>query len=264
VDRPGCSKSRILNTKPDALANPSSSYSIFPLGDSAITLDLGNCIDEQRNITVLALYEWLRAQPVPGILDIIMAYSSVSLFYDLTLLGAGQGYRRMEELLQQAWKEAGTAVMQPSPGAGSRLWELPVCYEGEYAPDIGSVAGQRGLSTADVVALHTGVIYRVYMIGFLPGFPYLGSVDERLQVSRKDQPVTVKAGGVGIAGMQTGIYTLNSPGGWPIIGRTPVRFFEPHSDPPVRIRTGDRVRFYPVTPAGFKDFSSVPDSKPFH
>lgn len=263
MDRPGCSKSRILNTKSDALANPSTLYSIFPLGDSAITIDLGNCIDEQRNMTALALYEWLQAQPVPGVLDIIMAYSSVSVFYDPAALGTEEGYPRMEELLQNAWKEAGATVdLSPAGGAG-QLWELPVCYEGEYAPDIASVAEQRGLSAGDVVALHTAVTYRVYMIGFLPGFPYLGSVDQRLQVSRKEQPVPVRAGGVGIAGMQTGIYPLNSPGGWPIIGRTPVRLFEPHSDPPVRIRSGDWVRFYPVTPADFNRWSGVPDSKPF-
>ena len=263
MDRSCCSKSRILTTKSDALAYQSSLYSIFPLGDSAITIDLGNFIDEQRNMTALVLYEWLRAQSVPGVLDVIMAYSSVTVLYDPAALGTEEGYPRMEELLQRAWKEAGAAVVLAPAGGDSRLWQLPVCYEGEYAPDIRSVAEQRGLSAGDVITLHTAVTYRVYMIGFLPGFPYLGSVDERLRVSRKEQPVPVRAGGVGIAGMQTGIYTLNSPGGWPIIGRTPVRLFEPHSESPVRIRSGDWVRFYPVTPADFGSWSGVPDSKPF-
>ncbi|HXB06215.1 MAG TPA: 5-oxoprolinase subunit PxpB [Puia sp.] len=249
------------------MASPSSDFSIYPLGDSAITIDLGNSIDDQRNRTALALYEWLRAHPFPGLQDIIMAYSSVSVFYDLSALaaaegrGAGEVYSRLEEMLRLAWKEVAKDI--PAVDAGGQLWELPVCYEGEYAPDIGFVAEQQGLSAGEVVELHTAVVYRVYMIGFLPGFPYLGTVDERLRVSRKPEPVAVRAGGVGIAGMQTGIYSLNSPGGWQIIGRTPVRLFEPHGDPPILVQAGDRVQFYPVSSAEFRAWSGVPASKPF-
>ena len=246
------------------MADLSASYSIFPLGDSAITIDLGNCIDEQRNRKALALYEWLRAQPVPGIRDIIMAYSSVSVFYDLSIVGSEDGgaYPRMEALLRRAWEEAVPGT-EAATREGGLLWELPVCYEGEYAPDLEWVAKQQTLSADKVVELHSALLYRVYMIGFLPGFPYLGIVDERIRVSRKPQPVPVRAGGIGIAGMQTGIYPLNSPGGWAIIGRTPVRLFEADADPPVQIRSGDWIRFYPVSSADFKDWSGVPRSKPF-
>jgi inhibitor of KinA len=102
------------------------------------------------------------------------------------------------------------------------------------------------------------MVYRVYMVGFLPGFPYLGTLDERLCMHRKPQPVNVPAGGVGIAGMQTGIYSLNSPGGWQIIGRTPVKLFDPAADPPVRLQAGDQVRFYPVSPEEYRQWSGRP------
>jgi inhibitor of KinA len=127
-----------------------------------------------------------------------------------------------------------------------------VCYEGAYAPDLEDVARQQGLSVREVIELHCAGVYRVYMIGFLPGFPYLGAVDQRLEVPRKPRPVPVAAGGVGIAGKQTGIYPLNSPGGWSIIGRTPVRLFDSQTDPPVRLQTGDRVEFYPIPTEEFR------------
>ena len=130
--------------------------------------------------------------------------------------------------------------------------------EGEYAPDLEWVATQKGLSPEEVIGLHVAELYRVYMIGFLPGFPYLGTVDERLRLPRKAQPVNVVAGGVGIAGMQTGIYPLNSPGGWQIIGRTPLILFDLAMDPPIRLQAGDQVQFYAVSSADFRDLSGRP------
>jgi inhibitor of KinA len=240
------------------------SYSIFPLGDSAITIDLGNCIDEQFNIKTIAIQDWLQARPFPGRFDVIAAYSSVTVFYDpaeafLAGVGGSKGiYAWLEGLLRQAWEETAFARAGTSdaPGGGpERLIEIPVCYEGEYAPDLPSVAAQKGVSPEEVVGLHTSAAYRVYMIGFLPGFPYLGRLDDRLGISRKQRPEAVRAGGVGIAGMQTGIYPLNSPGGWWIIGRTPVRLFDAGSDPPVLLRSGDQVRFRAISAAEFKRLS---------
>ncbi|HLZ89091.1 MAG TPA: carboxyltransferase domain-containing protein, partial [Puia sp.] len=158
------------------MADPFSSYSIFPLGDSAITIDVGNCIDEQHNIKALAVHDWLQAHRFPGVLDIIMAYSSVSVFYDPAVVAASgvNGpigvFNWLEGLLERAWKEAGAAAGcgeggdEESPaGAGggadgtgddARLIRIPVCYEGEYAPDLGWVAAQKGLSPEAVVDLH--------------------------------------------------------------------------------------------------------------
>jgi inhibitor of KinA len=222
-----------------------SSPSIYPLGDSALTLDLGNCIDEQLNTRALAICDWLGAHPLDGIMDRIVAYSSVSVFYDPT-----QVYDRkaISEWLLEAWKQTSTAL---PPGDKGREVSVPVCYEGEYAPDLEAVARQKGLSLREVIDLHCSAEYRIYMIGFLPGFPYMGKIHPRIEVPRKMRPVPVIAGGVGIAGMQTGIYPLNSPGGWQIIGRTPLHLFNRHADPPVLLHTGDRVRFYPVSTAEF-------------
>ncbi|HEY4061500.1 MAG TPA: 5-oxoprolinase subunit PxpB [Puia sp.] len=257
--------------------NLSTPFSIFPLGDSAITIDLGNHIDNQLNKKALALHDWLQAHRFPGVMDIIMAYSSVSVFYDPVIVRSGKGNCPngvsffLRGLLEEAWEAVGGMadgggrkeevggkemdgmgpVMKGNGNGvtvvGGHFFRIPVCYEGEYGPDLGWVAREKGLSPEEVIAYHHSIIYQVYMIGFLPGFPYMGKTDMRLEIPRKDRPVPVVAGGVGIAGMQTGIYPLNSPGGWQIIGRTPSKLFDPASDPPVRLQAGDHVQFYPIS-----------------
>jgi inhibitor of KinA len=253
------------------------SYTIFPLGDSAITIDLGNHIDEQLNSKALAIQGWLEARSFPGVLDIIVAYSSVSVFFDPVLVREQEGPCRegalacMRKLLEMAWQGSsgegggesgneggeGSTVTERTtedPGGQGRLLRIPVCYEGEYAPDLESFAELAGIPPGELIQLHTAPIYRVYMIGFLPGFPYLGKVDEKLRAPRKPRPVAVKAGGVGIAGNQTGIYTLNSPGGWQIIGRTPVPLFDPSAQRPARLRIGDSIQFCPISTGEFGHF----------
>lgn len=270
-----------------AVAEPKPSYQLFTLGDSAITIDLGNCIDDQLNSQALALYDWLEAHRFPGVLDIIVAYSSVSVFYDPLVLRAG-GITGMDTVadwmgnwLARAWRETEAGQAEIGEGSlrssaeereighvsksqghhrsdGKPTVSIPVCYEGEYAPDLDWVAREKGLSVQEVVSIHSNGVYRVYMIGFLPGFSYMGILDERIQLARKPQPVPVMAGGVGIAGLQTGIYPLNSPGGWQIIGRTPMRFFDAAEDPPVRLKTGDKVRFCPISVGEFRRLSGRP------
>jgi inhibitor of KinA len=231
--------------------------SIFPLGDSAITIDLGNHIDDQLNRKALALHDWLQAHRFPGVVDIIVAYSSVSVFYDPVNVRSGKKGCSggvsfcLRELLQGAWAAVGkdTEEWVEQENEGNRaghFFRIPVCYAGEYAPDLEWVARLKGIRMEEVIRLHYSTIYQVYMIGFLPGFPYLGRIDARLEVPRKERPVPVISGGVGIAGVQTGIYPLNSPGGWQIIGRTPTRLFNPANDPPVHLQAGDRVQFYPI------------------
>jgi inhibitor of KinA len=213
-------------------------------------------------------------------LDIIVAYSSVSVFYDPAGVRAGAASANsgnagvsghsgasansvtsaadfVEALLMRAWAETVSAGSGPAVER-AHSFRIPVCYQGRYAPDLEGLAGQLGLRTQEIIELHFAEVYRVYMIGFLPGFPYLGTVDKRLQVPRKGRPVPVQAGAVGIAGGQTGIYPLNSPGGWSIIGRTPLKLFDPEADPPVRLQTGDRVQFYPISPREFEGLSGRP------
>jgi inhibitor of KinA len=241
--------------------NPSTSFSIYPLGDSAITIDLGNSIDEQLNRQALAIHDWLQAHRFPGLVDIIIAYSSVSVLYDPAIVRAskancpGGAYGWLRGLLEQAGKERTREGAADTRSASSVVgnavkghsFRIPVCYGGEYGPDLEWVARQKELPAEGVIRIHHSCSYRIYMVGFLPGFPYMGKIDSRLEVPRKDRPVPVMGGGVGIAGIQTGIYPLSSPGGWQIIGRTPMRLFDWQTDPPIRFQCGDDVAFYPIS-----------------
>jgi inhibitor of KinA len=226
--------------------------SIFPLGDSAITMDLGDRIDEELNSKALAIREWMTAHPVPGIQDIIVAYGSVTVFYDpLEVMAGGEPmaggpFGFLREMLKQAREQAA-----PLPAGNGKPISVPVCYGGRLGPDLEPVSAIKSISQEEIIELHSSRIYRVYMVGFLPGFAYLGQVDPRLDMPRKAAPVPVMAGSVGIVGSQSGIYPLNSPGGWHIIGRTPVKLFDPLAELPIRLKTGDHVQFFPVSPDEF-------------
>ncbi len=230
---------------------------IFPLGDSAITIDLGGRIDQELNGKALAIREWLGSRRIPGVQDIIVAYSSVTVFYDPVEVVAGYealvdgGFGRMKNILEQAREEA-----VPVEAGDSTPISVPVCYGGRFGPDLEAVSGTKGISPEELIHLHSSRVYQVYMVGFLPGFPYLGKIDEKLDMPRKAAPVPVLAGSVGIVGPQSGIYPLNSPGGWHIIGRTPLRLFDPLAATPIRLRTGDRVQFVPIAPGEFEELTA--------
>ena len=219
---------------------------IFSLGDTAAIIDLGNRMDHALNQKVFAMQQWLQAHPFPGITDLIPAYCSLTVLYDPVLVRkqvhpATTVFEWVRVKLQEAWEQSGE-----SPAGEAVLHRIPVCYEPPYGMDLAALATEKQLSVPAIIDLHTARRYRVYMIGFLPGFAYLGPVDEQLITPRKPQPVTVPAGSVGIAGAQTGIYPLSSPGGWTIIGRTPLKLFDPHAETPVPLKAGDEVQFFAV------------------
>jgi len=220
-----------------------------------MTLDLGALIDERLNRKALAVAAWLEEHSFAGLQDIIVAYSSVTVFYDPVMAGIRQPdwadgvYKYVGQLMEEAWMATGTS--EPLFAAGEPV-RIPVCYGGSYGPDLEELCRDKSMTAEDIIQLHCSPVYRVYMVGFLPGFPYLGRVDPRLETGRKQRPVSVTAGGVGIAGNQTGIYPVNSPGGWQIIGRTPTRLFDPVTTPPVKLSIGDRVQFYSVSPEEFR------------
>jgi len=230
------------------------SYSITPLGDSALTVDFGNIISDEMHSKVLLLIQALEKAGLPDIIDVVPAYSSVSVFYDgIALLkrhnnksAFGFMSEQMEALLSQSVK---TDV------ADFRFIEVPVCYSRKYGLDLVEISEQTKLSVDEIIHLHTAKTYKVYMIGFLPGFAYMGNVDESIAVPRKPEPRTkIEAGCVGIAGKQTGIYPLASPGGWQIIGRTPIKLFDTKKDEPVFFRAGDEVQFYSITENEFDNY----------
>ena len=222
-------------------------YRIFSLGDGALTIDLGNTISEQYNRKVLAMQHWLEHHPFTGLLDIIPAYSSLTVLYDPIMvkkqyLIAGTVAAWVSGQLENAFRDSGEQM----PVAAVTV-EIPVCYDNQTGMDLDAMARQKKLSAEELIRLHTAVLYRVYMIGFLPGFSYLAEVDPLLVTPRKARPVSVLPGSIGIAGAQTGIYPLGSPGGWNIIGRTPVKLFDPSSPGVVKLKAGDNVRFYAIT-----------------
>ncbi len=237
---------------------PDAPYHIFPLGDSAITIDFGNCIDEGINQEVIARFNQLRQHPWPGMIEAVPAYSSLTIHYDVQALkkkmSAGHTvYEWMEQQLRQQMKHSIQYKEEKE-----RVINIPVCYEEEFAWDIQQLAAKKNIAVNEVIQIHTSKTYKVYMLGFLPGFTYMGEVDEKITIPRKPQPANIEAGSVGIAGKQTGIYPLSSPGGWQIIGRTPVKLFDVTRDEPTLLKAGDRVQFYSITKEEFYEFQNTP------
>ena len=232
------------------------SFRIYSLGDQAITVDWGNSIDPDRNDRVYALFQYFKRKPLPGMHDLVPAYSSLSILFDPEAVWRHAPGILPSETLREELEQA-VRTLDLAPAGPARHIRIPVCYHPSLAPDLESVAARSGLRPEAVVALHTSREYRVYMLGFLPGFAYLGSVDARIAAPRLAAPrVQVPTGSVGIAGEQTGIYPLESPGGWNLIGRTPVRMFDPGQSPPTLLLPGDRVRFEAISLQQFHRYAT--------
>ena len=216
-------------------------------GDSAILVEIGEGIDPDVNARAVVLAERLRADPPAGVHDVIATFRSVAVFFDPLRTDV------------DALKAHVLALRAEAGGrATARLVEVPVEYGGEAGPDLDAVAAAAGLSREDVVARHASRDYRVFMIGFLPGFAYLGPVDASIAAARRASPrVRVPAGSVGIAGQQTAVYPQASPGGWQIIGRTTTRPFDPRRSPPSLLAPGDRVRFVPSPRGALGSFEAA-------
>ena len=212
-------------------------FRILPLGDAALTIEFGEEIDPALNERVIAFAETVRAQTWEGVLDVVPTHRSVTIHVDPLWVDLDT----LTNWLLQLPKSSQYAM--PS----GKHHRIPVLYGGEGGPDLHDVAAFAKLSAADVIRLHASVLYRVYMLGFSPGFPYLGLVPKPLAMPRLPTPrVTVPAGSVGIAGTQTGIYPISTPGGWRLIGRTPIALYRPHSDTPFLLDPGDLVQFEPI------------------
>jgi inhibitor of KinA len=227
-----------------------------PLGDHAVMITLGDAINEATHRRVRAVSARLAAQPPAGVVDVVPAFASVAVHYDLAAMriddAGASPYRRIVESLGSLLADVTDDALPPP-----RVVDIPVCYGGEFGPDLETVAAQHGLGVDDVVRIHSSGDYLVYMVGFMPGFAYLGGLDERIATPRRSSPRTaVPAGTVGIGGQQTGVYPLVSPGGWNLIGRTPLRIFDIACPEPTLLATGDHVRFLPISLAEFHEQSA--------
>lgn len=220
---------------------------ISSLGDQGLLLDWGGELDPVVHQQVQGCWQRLTAMDLPGVLDLIPAYNSLAILWDAVFLLKNYPQQLPFELVK-AWilpvlaeETAHTAA------ANTRTVAIPVCFEPPYALDLVELAEQKQLSPATFVERFCARTYQVYLLGFLPGFAYMGTVSAELASPRRAAPrALIPAGSVGIAGAQTGIYPLDSPGGWQVIGRTPRRMFLPEEEPPVRLRVGDEVKFYAI------------------
>jgi inhibitor of KinA len=211
-------------------------------GDQALVVEFGDRVDPELSEEVLRLDARLRSKPLPGVVESVPTFRSLTLYYDPLLTAR----RELEEAVRRVLGRRGRERR------AARLWHIPICYEEPFAPDLEEVAGLLGLAPAEVAERHGAPRYRVYMIGFLPGFPYLGDLPPELALPRRADPrVKVPAGSVAIATNLSAIYPYESPGGWHLIGATPVRLFDPARAPPALLAAGDSVRFAPIDAAQF-------------
>ena len=216
------------------------------MGDRSVLVELGDDISPQVNRRVREFYVVLMENPIEGLIEIIPAYRSFLIMYDPLKLDLVMIKNRLEDLQQKIGE-----IQIPQP----KTLEIPVVYGGEYGPDMEWVAQYHNISVEEVIQLHTGTTYQVYMIGFMLGFPYMGELPESLATPRRETPRTViPQGSVAIAQRQTGIYPVESPGGWQILGRTPLKLFNPLHSPPVLLEMGDLVKFISIGEEEFKQW----------
>ena len=224
---------------------------IHTAGDSSVLIQFGNTIDPEINYRISATVQMMREQHIIGVTDIIPAFCSLLINYDPRVISFAEIKERMEGILK----------MEIKAGAKrKKVYEIPVCYGGAYGPDIQNIADHAGLSVEEVIDIHTSRDYLIYMLGFLPGFTYLGGLDERIHTPRLANPrIKIAAGSVGIGGSQTGIYPMDSPGGWQLMGMTPVKTYDPEREVPILVEAGDYIRFVRVNEEEYKRIKELVD-----
>lgn len=215
----------------------------LPCGDRAVTVEWGSTIDEHINRQVHAFARKVEALSHPAITEVVPTYRSATVHYRPEVFS----YEELKQLLAPL-AQGGAEEAEELP-----VVEIPVCYGGEYGPDLLEVAQHCSLTPEEVIARHTAPTYRIYMLGFTPGFPYLGGMDPSIAAPRRKEPrIHIPAGSVGIAGEQTGVYPIVSPGGWQLIGRTPLRLFDPQREQPILLSAGAGIRFVPIDEETFR------------
>lgn len=226
---------------------------VEPLGDSALIVRLSDEFSPETSLTtVLGAVRHLEAAAIPGVIEVAPAYNTIGVFYEPARVELGPDESSFDVLATKIQSVLNAAAFETENEEGPRAIEVPVCYDLEFALDLPDVAVRAGLSQDEVVRRHSTAIYRVSCVGFTPGFPYLTGLPTELATPRRATPRTeIPAGSVAIGGTQTGIYPRKSPGGWNIIGRTPLRLFDVRREPPALLQAGDQVRFRQISRAEF-------------
>jgi inhibitor of KinA len=221
------------------------------MGDRGLLLELGDEISLEVNKKVRRMALAIQSEPIEGIIETVPTYRSLLILYNPLLISIETLRKRLEKI-----EEDLRQIPLPEP----KLNRIPAVYGGSYGPDLEDVAAYHRISPEEVIRLHCSKPYLIYMIGFMPGYPYMGELPDALETPRLKTPrLFVPAGSVAIAQKQTGIYSVGSPGGWRIIGRTPVKVFDPQKEPPVLLQMGDHVQFFPI---GEKEFQEWPPHSP--
>ena len=236
---------------------PAHDLVIYPISESAVTIEFGYAIDEALLPRIASFNRLIQRNAFTGLLDTVPAYTTLTVFFDPLLVHQNKAlwgnsiFEKVSGFLRQLQEDTRQSLVLQE-----EIISIPVCYGGSFGPDLQEVASWHQLTTGEAIGLHCAAIYKVFMIGFIPGFAYLGGLNALLETPRKGMPrKAVAAGAVGIAGKQTGIYPLQTPGGWQIIGQTPLKLFDARRNPPSLLKAGDRIRFEPITLPEFEKLS---------
>ncbi|MBZ2175917.1 5-oxoprolinase subunit PxpB [Schnuerera sp. xch1] len=217
----------------------------LPAGDKALIIEFGNEISIEINAKIRNVVKFINEAKIEGIEEIVPTYRSIQLLYNPLKISYSKLIEKVDILYNKPIENKEDNI---------RIFKIPTLYGNEYGPDINYVAEHNHLTLEEVIKIHTRTDYLVYMLGFTPGFTYLGGMSERIATPRLSSPRTkIPAGSVGIAGSQTGMYPSETPGGWQLIGRTPLRLYAPNREPPVFLNAGDYVRFVSITEEEYKD-----------
>lgn len=243
-----------------AVDNKKTIAELTPLGDSAVVVTFGSEMSISTHKQIMALMNMLEDTPFEGFVESVPAFTNLTIFYDPLIVY--QTYQGKDSSLISPFKivsalvEKKLASLTHHKNQPSHTVEIPVCYGGEYGPDLQDVAKINGLTPDEVISIHSSGEYLVYMVGFAPGFPFLGGMSEKIKAPRRSSPrASIPKGSVGIAGMQTGVYPISTPGGWQLIGQTPKPLFLPEQNPPSLLEAGNIVKFIPITQHEFLKFT---------
>lgn len=222
---------------------------ILTAGDSSLLVQMTQEIRPDINGKLSALVKLIKEQKVEGVIDTIPAFCSLLINYNPRVVSYGELKKRIESMIK---------VDVTLGEHHKKVFEIPVCYGGEYGPDLSTIAKHGGISEKKVIEIHSGKDYLIYMLGFLPGFTYLGGLDERIHTPRLPNPrLRIPAGSVGIGGSQTGIYPMDSPGGWQLMGKTPIKTYDPGRAKPILMEAGDYIRFVPIEEKEFLEIQKL-------
>ncbi|MGZ0879119.1 5-oxoprolinase subunit PxpB [Priestia megaterium] len=240
---------------------------ISPLGDSALVITFGDSIQYDIHKQIKTYKDSIELNPFPGFVECVPAFTNLTIFYNPLEVVAAVEKKQKKEFVSPF--EVVSSIIQSKleneqteKELNHRTISIPVCYGGEYGPDLEYVARLHNLTPEEVISIHSEGEYLAYMIGFAPGFPFLGGLSEKIATPRRPSPRTsIPAGSVGIAGMQTGVYPISTPGGWQLIGQTPIKLFLPEQNPPSLLQAGDIVKFKPISKEEYQELQAKEGEK---